>query len=476
MSLPTSWHADWSNLKAVVLGLAKSGFSAVDTLVELGVETVAVGASARHEVIEMTEVIGSRFIEGEDPAILEELGFKPDFAVVSPGFRPTHPMVEGLSKMGIPLITDIDLAWRLRDKVAEGSWIAITGTNGKTTTCELVSHILNASGRRAVACGNIGSPILDAIRDPIGFDYLVVELSSFQLHYLGQIHPVASAFLNFAEDHVDWHGSLENYFDAKAKVFLGTEKAIVFNEQDGKTLEAAKAADVIEGCRAIGFSLFTPQPSSVGYVEDILVDRAFLDNRKEQALEIVTEADLAEIGLVSDQLKANVAAATALVRAIDVSPAEIKHGLSSFQLSPHRNQLVAASSGISYVNDSKATNPHAANSSLSSYESVIWIMGGDFKGTDPRELIQTHAKRLKAIVIIGKTSDQTARLVTELLPGAQVTVISGDEVMSQAVSAAASLAKAGDTVLLAPAAASIDQFRDYAERGEKFIEAVRELK
>jgi UDP-N-acetylmuramoylalanine--D-glutamate ligase len=476
MSLPTSWHADWSNLKAVVLGLAKSGFSAVDTLVELGVETVAVGASARHEVIEMTEVIGSRFIEGEDPAILEELGFKPDFAVVSPGFRPTHPMVEGLSKMGIPLITDIDLAWRLRDKVAEGSWIAITGTNGKTTTCELVSHILNASGRRAVACGNIGSPILDAIRDPIGFDYLVVELSSFQLHYLGQIHPVASAFLNFAEDHVDWHGSLENYFDAKAKVFLGTEKAIVFNEQDGKTLEAAKAADVIEGCRAIGFSLFTPQPSSVGYVEDILVDRAFLDNRKEQALEIVTEADLAEIGLVSDQLKANVAAATALVRAIDVSPAEIKHGLSSFQLSPHRNQLVAASSGISYVNDSKATNPHAANSSLSSYESVIWIMGGDFKGTDPRELIQTHAKRLKAVVIIGKTSDQTARLVTELLPGAQVTVISGDEVMSQAVSAAASLAKAGDTVLLAPAAASIDQFRDYAERGEKFIEAVRELK
>jgi UDP-N-acetylmuramoylalanine--D-glutamate ligase len=476
MSLPTSWHADWSNLKAVVLGLAKSGFSAVDTLVELGVETVAVGAGARPEVIEMTEVIGSRFIEGEDPAILEELGFKPDFAVVSPGFRPTHPMVEGLSKMGIPLITDIDLAWRLRDKVAEGSWIAITGTNGKTTTCELVSHILNASGRRAVACGNIGSPILDAIRDPIGFDYLVVELSSFQLHYLGQIHPVASAFLNFAEDHVDWHGSLENYFDAKAKVFLGTEKAIVFNEQDGKTLEAAKAADVIEGCRAIGFSLFTPQPSSVGYVEDILVDRAFLDNRKEQALEIVTEADLAEIGLVSDQLKANVAAATALVRAIDVSPAEIKHGLSSFQLSPHRNQLVAASSGISYVNDSKATNPHAANSSLSSYESVIWIMGGDFKGTDPRELIQTHAKRLKAVVIIGKTSDQTARLVTELLPGAQVTVISGDEVMSQAVSAAASLAKAGDTVLLAPAAASIDQFRDYAERGEKFIEAVRELK
>ncbi len=476
MSLPTSWHADWSDLKAVVLGLAKSGFSAVDTLVELGVETVAVGASASPEIIELTEVIGSRFIEGEDPAILEELGFKPDFAVVSPGFRPTHPMVEGLSKMGIPLITDLDLAWCLRDKVAEGSWIAITGTNGKTTTCELVSHILNASGRRAVACGNIGSPILDAIRDPIGFEYLVVELSSFQLHYLGQIHPVASAFLNFAEDHVDWHGSLENYFDAKAKVFLGTEKAIVFNEQDGKTLEAAKAADVIEGCRAIGFSLFTPQPSSIGFVEDILVDRAFLDNRREQALEIVTEADLEEIGLVSDQLKANVAAATALVRAIDVSPAEIKHGLSSFQLSPHRNQLVAARAGISFVNDSKATNPHAANSSLSSYESVIWIMGGDFKGTDPRELIQTHAKRLKAVVVIGKTSDQTARLVNELLPGAQVTVISGDEVMSQAVSAAASLAKAGDTVLLAPAAASIDQFKDYAERGDKFIEAVRELK
>lgn len=476
MSLPTSWHADWSNLKAVVLGLARSGFSAVDTLVELGVETVAIGASAKPEIIEMTEVIGSRFVPGEDPALLEDLEFRPDFAVVSPGFSPSHPLVQALANQGIPLITDIDLAWRLRDKVSVAEWIAITGTNGKTTTCELVAHILNGSGRRAVACGNIGSPILDAIRDPVGFDYLVVELSSFQLHYLGEVHPVASAFLNFAADHVDWHGSLENYLEAKAKVFLGTKKAIVFNEQDGKTLEAARAADVIEGCRAIGFSLFTPQPSSVGFVEDILVDRAFLDNRQEQALEIVTEAELAAIAGVSDQLRANVAGATALARAVDVAPAEIKHALASFQLSPHRNQLVAANAGVSFVNDSKATNPHAANSSLSSYESVVWIMGGDFKGIDPTELIQTHAKRLRAVVVIGKTSDQTARLVTELLPGAQVTVISGDEVMGQAVSAAASLATAGDTVLLAPAAASIDQFKDYAERGEKFIAAVRELK
>ena len=476
MSLPTSWHADWSNLKAVVLGLARSGFSAVDTLVELGVETVAIGASAKPEIIEMTEVIGSRFIPGEDPALLGELGFRPDFAVVSPGFSPSHPLVQSLAGQGIPLITDIELAWRLRDKVKVAGWLAITGTNGKTTTCELVSHILNGSGRRAVACGNIGSPILDAIRDPVGFDYLVVELSSFQLHYIGEIHPVAAAFLNFAEDHVDWHGSLANYFAAKSKVFLGTEKAIIFNEQDDKTLEAAKAADVIEGCRAIGFSLFTPQPSSIGFVEDILVDRAFLDNRKDQALEIVTEAELGEIASVSDQLKANVAAATALTRAVAVSPAEIKHALSSFRISPHRNQLVAVSAGVSFVNDSKATNPHAANSSLISYESVVWIMGGDFKGTDPRELIQTHAKRLKAVVVIGKTSDQTARLVTELLPGAQVTVISGDDVMSQAVSAATSLATAGDTVLLAPAAASIDQFKDYAERGDQFIAAVRELK
>ena len=260
MSIPKSWHEDWSGLGAVVLGLGKSGFSAVDTLVELGVRTIAVGASADEKLIEMTEVIGSRFIASEEPEVLDEIGFKPDFAVVSPGFRPSHPLVIALQTQGVELITDIDLAWKLRDRVKVAHWVVVTGTNGKTTTCELTGHIIASAGLRVAICGNIGNPVLDAVRDPVGFDYFVVELSSFQLHYLGEINPVASAFLNFAEDHIDWHGSLDSYFGSKAKVYQGTEKAIIFNEQDGRTLEAAQMADVVEGCRAIGFSLFTPQP------------------------------------------------------------------------------------------------------------------------------------------------------------------------------------------------------------------------
>ncbi|MDA9796707.1 UDP-N-acetylmuramoyl-L-alanine--D-glutamate ligase [Aquiluna sp.] len=476
MSLPTSWHEDWSQLKAVVLGLGKSGFSALDTLVELGVEALAVGEAADERLVDLAEVIGSKFIFDDSPKVLDELGFTPDFAVVSPGFAPSHPLVQELESRKVQLITDIDLAYRLRDKTPRvAKWIVVTGTNGKTTTCELTAAMLAADAHRAVACGNIGNPILDAIRDPEGFDFLVVELSSFQLHYLGEIHPFASAFLNLAEDHLDWHGDMQSYFEAKSKIYLGTEVAIVFNEQDPKTLEAAQQADVLEGCRAIAFSLFTPQKSAVGFVEEILVDRAFLANRAEEALEIATESELSQIGPVSDQLRANVAAATALARAAAVPPQSIRRAITTFKLSPHRNQLVAEIGGVLFVNDSKATNAHAANSSLSAYDSVVWIVGGLFKGVDPAELIKKHGTRLRAAVLIGSETEQLAKLFSELLPDTAISVISGDSVMRDAVLAAQTLAEPGDTVLLAPAAASMDQFRDYAHRGESFVRAVGEL-
>ena len=205
------------------------------------------------------------------------------------------------------------------------------------------------------------------------------------------------------------------------------------------------------------------------------MDRAFLDNRQDQALEIASDAQLSQIAPVTDQLRANVAAAAALSRTIGVTPHDIREALVSFKLSAHRNQFVAERAGVVYVNDSKATNPHAADSSASSYESLVWIFGGDFKGTDPTELLSKHQARTKALVVIGLDAEKTGRLASEVLGDARVTVISGENVMAQAVSAAASLASEGDTVLLAPAAASIDQFKNYQERGERFIEAVRGL-
>lgn len=476
MSLPKSWHADWSNLSALVLGLGKSGFSVADTLVELKVATTVVGRDADPKLVELLELIGSKFIPDESVQVLERVG-KFDFVVVSPGFDPRHPLVTHLTQLGIPLVTDIDLAWHLRDKTQQvAQWIVVTGTNGKTTVCELTSAMIAADGLRAIACGNIGVPILDAIRDPEGFDFLVVELSSFQLHYLHEIHPIASAFLNIAEDHYDWHDGAENYFHAKAKIYNGTQLAIIFNEQDKKTFEAAQQADVEEGCRGIAFSLFSPQRSAVGYVEEVLVDRAFLENRAEEAIELATVEDIAQIAEPSPHLLANVAASAALARAADVSPAAIRRALNTFRLSPHRNQLISEISGVRFVNDSKATNPHAADSSLRSYDSVVWIVGGLLKGTSPKDLITAHANRLRGAVLLGSDTAELQRLFSELLPNLPVRVISGDSVMEKAVQQAAELAKPGDVVLLAPAAASMDQFKDYADRGNQFISAVGELK
>lgn len=476
MSLPTSWHADWSNLSALVLGLGKSGFSVADTLVELGVKTTVVGRDADPKFIELIDVIGSRFIADESVEVLSQVGHF-DFVVVSPGFDPRHPLVVKLNELGMPLITDIDLAWHLRDKTSRiAQWIVVTGTNGKTTVCELTAAMIAADGFRTVACGNIGVPILDAIRDPEGFEFLVVELSSFQLHYTNTIRPLASAFLNIAEDHYDWHNGAENYYQAKAKIYNGTKIAIIFNEQDKQTFEAAKQADVEEGCRGIAFSLFSPQRSAVGYVEDVLVDRAFLENRAEEALELATIEDIAQIADPSPHLMANVAASAALARAADISPAAIKKALNTFRLSPHRNQLVAEIAGVRFVNDSKATNPHAADSSLHSYESVVWIVGGLLKGTSPRDLIVEHAGRLRGAVLLGTDSSELQRLFSELLPELPVRVVSGESVMEKAVEQAVSLASPGDVVLLAPAAASMDQFKDYADRGNQFISAVGGLK
>lgn len=468
-----SWHDDWAGLHVAVLGLGKSGFSVADTLCELGAEVTVFAQSANQQFTELLDVIGAKLVLSDSTDSLEELQ-QIDLAVVSPGFAPDHAAIQWLAQRGIQVLTDIDLAWRLRDKTEKvAKWITITGTNGKTTTTELVTHMLQVAGHRAVSCGNIGNPILDAIRDPEGFDFLVVEISSFQLHYSGELHPVASAFLNLAPDHIDWHGSEQAYFQAKSKVFQGTEVAIVYNAADEKTLEAAEAADVVEGCRAVAFTTSMPSVSMVGYVEEFLVDRAFISDRYSAALEIADESDLESIGVLSDHLRANVAAATALARAVEVAPASIKQAISSFKLSPHRIQKVLEHEGVVFVDDSKATNAHAANASLSSFQSIVWIVGGLLKGVDLTPLILEQGSKLKAAVLIGADTLEIEGLFANLLPNLPVRVISGESVMEQAVASALELASSGDTVLLAPAAASMDQFKDYADRGNQFQDQVR---
>ena len=480
----TSWHSDWSQLRVVVLGLGVTGFAVADTLAELGARVLVAAATPNAERASVLPVIGVELVEiglGDGRDIAAVAAHQPELLVVSPGFMPGHPLLQWATRQGIPIWGDIELAWRVRDKVTpSAAWILVTGTNGKTTVTQLTATMLQEGGARVAPCGNIGVPVLDAVRDPAGFDVLVVELSSFQLHHLptegpGALTPLASVCLNLAEDHYDWHGSAGAYHDAKAKVYANTRVACVYNIRDEATVRMVEQAEVQEGCRAIGFAADTPGPSDVGVVDDILVDRAFLDDRRSSALELGTLGDVAMAGLATPHGLANTLAAAALARAAGAPVTAVRDALRRFRVDRHRTETVLEARGIVWVDDSKATNPHAADSALTAFRSVVWIVGGLQKGVDIAPLVQRHRSRLRAAVVLG--TDRAAVLAAFArhapdLPVFEVDAPDTEGVMPVAVRLAADAALDGDTVILAPAAASMDQFDDYADRGRRFASAV----
>jgi UDP-N-acetylmuramoylalanine--D-glutamate ligase len=448
-----------------------------DTLAELGATVFVVAEKADEELLDILDVLGVRHQIGETAVGLpaEVIEFAPELIITSPGVRPDHELISWCKEQSIPIWVDIELAWRLRDKTSNiAEWIAVTGTNGKTTTVQMVEAMLLAGGRRVAACGNIGLPILDVMRDPEGFDVIVVELSSFQLHYLNHIEPFASAVLNLADDHLDWHGSFQAYSESKSKIYQNTKIACVYNINDSATEAMVESADVLEGARAIGFTTGIPGRSQVGFVEDILCDRAFLEDRANSAIEIATLSDLSGIGVLTPHLMANVAAATALARSFGVGPQHIKQALINFRLDAHRIELILEKNGVQWIDDSKATNAHAAAASLNSFENIIWIVGGLLKGGDLGQLITMHGNRVSTAIVIGKERSEVVTALQKATPGFDIIEIEdSSEVMHDVVKTAVSLAKPGQTVLLAPAAASMDQFKDYADRGEQFSQQVR---
>ncbi|MET1044843.1 MAG: UDP-N-acetylmuramoyl-L-alanine--D-glutamate ligase [Microbacteriaceae bacterium] len=482
----TSWHSDWSGLRVAVYGAGVTGFSVADTLVELGADVFVIASQVSDEHRQLLDIIGARLLEVDDlTAVPDDVSqFDPELAVVSPGFRPDHPLVRWTEQRGTALWGDIELAWRLRDKVGRpAEWICITGTNGKTTTTQLAASMILGSGRRVAPAGNIGVPVLDAIRDPQGWDVLVIELSSFQLHWInrnpgGELYPHSSVCLNIADDHYDWHGSASAYRDAKAKVYQNTRVACVYNKADQVTRGMVENADVVEGARAIGFDLGAPGPSDFGIVDGILCDRAFLEDRQHSALELTTLDELKVVGLGAPHAVANVLAAAALARSIGVEPAVIHEAVRTFRIDHHRTEHVATIAEVRWVNDSKATNPHAANASLTSFDSVVWIVGGLLKGVDVDDLVARHATRLSAVIIIGVDRDALRTAFERhapTLPLFEVDEADTSQVMPAAVRLAADVARPGDVVLLAPAGAAMDQFINYADRGRQFTDAVREL-
>ncbi|MEU5435825.1 UDP-N-acetylmuramoyl-L-alanine--D-glutamate ligase [Streptomyces sp. NPDC020719] len=462
----------WQGRRITVAGLGVSGISAARALAGLGaVVTVVDGGDSgthRERAADLAEEGIS--VRLGDAATLPE---GTDLVVTSPGWKPDSPLFAAAAEAGVDVVGDVEIAWLLRGENA-APWLAITGTNGKTTTTQMLASILRAAGLRTAAVGNIGTPIIDVVLGEETYDVLAVELSSYQLHWAPSLRAHSAAVLNLAPDHLDWHGSMQAYAADKGRIYEGNTVACVYNVADPGTEALVREADVEEGCRAIGFTLGTPGPSQLGVVDGILVDRAFVANRQKNAQEL---AEVADITPAAPHNIANALAAAALARAFGVEPKAVRDGLRAFTPDAHRIAHVADVDSVAYVDDSKATNTHAAEASLAAYESIVWIAGGLAKGASFDELVRGAAQRLRGVVLIGAERHLIAEALARHAP--EVPVVDLDRTdtgaMSAAVREAAGLAKAGDTVLLAPACASMDMFTNYNKRGEAFAEAVREL-
>ncbi|MBD5788095.1 UDP-N-acetylmuramoyl-L-alanine--D-glutamate ligase [Cellulosimicrobium terreum] len=414
-----------------------------------------------------------------------------DLVVVSPGWAPSHPLLVRAAELGTPVWSEVELAWRLRVPGPDGSpawWLAVTGTNGKTTTVEMLQSILQAAGLASRAVGNVGTPVVEAALDPT-LDVLAVELSSFQLHFTHTMSAEAGVVLNVAPDHLDWHGGLDAYAADKGRIFTSAQVACVYAVADPRTEALVREADVVEGARAVGFTLGAPARGQLGVVEDVLVDRAFhapadARDRHSYAAELATLGDLAHLGgggPVPAHVVANALAAAALARAHGVPARAVRDGLRAFHPGAHRIEHVVTVDDVAYVDDSKATNAHAAAASLASFApgTVVWVAGGLAKGASFDDLVAAQAGRLRAVVLIGVDDEPFAGALARHAPDIPVVRVEpGDTgtVMPRAVDSAHRLAQAGDTVLLAPAGASMDQFRSYAARGDAFAAAARALR
>ena len=481
-------HDSWEGVRAVVAGFGVSGFAAADNLTHLGASVTALADDANPTQLEkaqLLEILGAtvHLHAGATSALPDDV----DLLVVSPGFRPDSAILVQARERGVPIWGEVELAWRLRDPDHDTPWLCVTGTNGKTTTVQMLDGILRAAGLRSQAAGNVGLPIVEAVMDPTPYDVLAVELSSFQLHYTDSLSAESAAVLNVAEDHLDWYDGptgMDAYAADKGRIYQRVSRACVYNAADPMTEHLVREAEVVEGARAIGFTLATPMVGMLGVVDDILVDRAFIEQRETSAAELCTYADLAPPGATvpAPHVVANALAAAALARAHGVSQAAVRDGLRAFRPDAHRIAVVAELAGVTWIDDSKATNPHAAQSSLLGYSPVVWVAGGLAKGAAFDDLVQAVRGRLRGAVLLGQDREVIASALSRHAPDVRVIEVDGGKtdtkegemaLMERVVGAAAQLAKPGDTVLLAPGCASMDQFTNYAARGDAFAAAVQ---
>ncbi|HVX69006.1 MAG TPA: UDP-N-acetylmuramoyl-L-alanine--D-glutamate ligase [Mycobacteriales bacterium] len=465
--------------RVAVAGAAVSGLAVARVMLDRGARVLIVDSrddAAMRESVARLVAAGAETRLGDAESAVDA-----DLVVTSPGWRPDQPMLAASLRDGIEVIGEPELAWRMRPLPDPAPWVAVTGTNGKTTTVGMVEAILRAAGYRAVAAGNVGRPLIDVVLDPDPYDVIAVELSSFQLHWSRRLAPQVGVVLNIAEDHLDWHGSMDAYAAAKAAVWRygGCQP---YNADDPLVTRLAIEAND----EPHPFTIGQPASGGFGVVDGVIVDAMSgwapdqepQPQRRGLGWELVAADDLAVSG---PHNVANAVAAAAATRVLGLTRpmpwTAVRDGLRGFQPGRHRNEIVARAGGVTWVDDSKATNPHAAAASISAYPSVVWIAGGLLKGADVGPLVAEQAARLRGVVLIGRDRGQIAEALARHAPDVPVvTVVTQDTAgMDEAVQAAAELAQPGDTVLLAPAAASMDMFRDYADRGDRYAAAVRRI-
>lgn len=397
-----------------------------------------------------------------------------DLAIISPGWRMDHPIIEELRSRHVEMISEIDFAWKMKQFLAPNQrWIALTGTNGKTTTIQMVESIFKSAGVKGVACGNVGRTVIESLSD--GWEILAIELSSFQIAWSEQARFDAVALLNISPDHIDWHGSFDAYRDAKLKLVSLADRSLI-NVGDAilsrvwPELRSARPETTL-----IPFHLGTPAAGEIGLVEDLIVDRALVKDsmNAEVLLEVEKLPSKAPHNLL------NAMAAASLAKLVGIEQSAIAAGLKDFTMDHHRLEVVGEHGGITWIDDSKATNPHAAMAALIAFQSVIWIAGGLAKGAAMDELVRATRTRIRAAILIGRDAPLIRTALENEIPGVKIVdtdpALRGREVMDRVVTLAKNLASKGDTVLLAPACASMDQFTSYADRGEHFKAAIKEL-
>ena len=446
----------YHNKNVIVMGLARSGVGAANLLVELGAH---VWITDNKPASELTD-----FINRLHPSVHIEAGMTPenllketDLVIISPGIALTNSFVQQALSKGIPLIGELELAY----SAAHAPFIAITGTNGKTTTTMLTDHLLKNAGLTTLLCGNIGNSVCEEILNSSfsqEIDYLVTEVSSFQLETIKEFRPRIAAILNTTPDHLNRHGSIRNYIDMKARISLN-QKSSDYLILNGKDSEVSYLSNKTSA-RVLLFGNKV-QDKSI-YRNNKWIEYQFPD-RKEKIIPI------SEIHLTGEHNKENIMASSAIALLAGVSNDVIRAGIKTFKLPPHRLEKLGSINGITFYNDSKATNIDAVVRALENFSSVVLLMGGRDKDGDFSVLKSLIGEKVRFLVLYGESKS----LIAEVLASETRTALADS--FRDAVLMAYNNAQSGDTVLLSPGCASFDMFKNYSERGERFKEIVLEI-